>query len=71
MYTLALMVIALCLVFSIIVTFDIHHKLSYTSLRDHRKVLRLAGTVQILILLWIIGVILYRHVRIVNGWWPL
>ncbi|MNF07961.1 hypothetical protein D3C80_2082600 [compost metagenome] len=69
MYSLVLIAFILMLAFSIFMTSDVHHKLGYTQIRDHRKMLRWAMWCQGIILLYLIGVLIYRHIHFINiGW---
>lgn len=70
MYSWVILILIVGLVFSIVVMTDLYHKIQYTTLRDHLRVIWWATMVQWMILLTCIGVLLARHVRVVElGWW--
>ena len=54
------------MMFSLSLTADIYHKAQYTSLRDHRKQIRLTMYAQGAVVFWLAGVLFYRHVRLLS-----
>lgn len=70
MYSWVILLIVVALVFSIVVFTDIYHKIQYTTLRDHLRVIWFAVMAQWIILVVCIAVLLGRHVRLIGtGWW--
>ncbi|MNI23428.1 hypothetical protein D3C76_37080 [compost metagenome] len=69
MHSIVLILIAMALTASTLFTVDVYQKLNYTSMRDHRKQVFIAGLIQVLVVCYVVGVLLYRHVRLTGlGW---
>lgn len=70
MYSWVIVLIIVGVVFGVVVLTDLYHKVQYTTLRDHLRIIWMATMVQWVILLTCIAVLLGRHVRLVQlGWW--